>query len=67
MSLRYLSTKDAAKIIGVHPNTMRCYVEDGEIAYVDIGRHGRPRIRISEDELRAFMDKRAGRSPGTAA
>jgi excisionase family DNA binding protein len=71
--LRYLSTSEAAEIIGVSTTTMRSYVSRGEIPFTDVGHNGRPRIRILEDDLRQFMDgrrkvaeDRATRTPATA-
>jgi excisionase family DNA binding protein len=56
--LRYLSTSEAAEIIGVSTTTMRTYVSRGEVPFTDVGRNGRPRIRILEDDLRHFMEER---------
>ena len=58
MALRYLTTAQAAEIVGVKPTTMRTLINEGGIRWTDIGR-GRPRIRIKEDDLRAWMDARA--------
>jgi excisionase family DNA binding protein len=65
--LRYLSTSEAADIIGVSTTTMRSYVSGGEIPFTDVGRNGRPRIRISEDDLRRFMEARKTKTPAGAA
>jgi excisionase family DNA binding protein len=65
--LRYLSTSEAADIIGVSTTTMRSYVSGGEIPFTDVGRNGRARIRISEDDLRRFMEARKTKTPAGAA
>lgn len=59
MSLRYLSTAEAAKVVGISKTTMGLYIAepDGPPTY-DIGRNGRPRIRIREDELHEWMKSR---------
>lgn len=67
MSLTYLSTAAAAKAIGVSASTMKTYIDEGHVRYTDIGRNGRPRIRISEDDLRAFMEARARTTTASVA
>jgi predicted site-specific integrase-resolvase len=51
----------------VSTTTMRSYVSGGEIPFTDVGRNGRPRIRISEDDLRRFMEARKTKTPAGAA
>jgi excisionase family DNA binding protein len=58
MALRYLTTAEAAKAIGVSPNTIRTYIAAKALPAVNVARTGRKRIRISEDALKAFMDAR---------
>jgi excisionase family DNA binding protein len=68
MALRYLSTSEAAEIVGVSTTTMRTYVSEGRIPYTDIGRNGRPRIRIKEADLDTFMAQgRKTKTPAGAA
>jgi len=68
MALRYLSTAQAADIVGVSETTMRTYVSEGRIPYTDIGRNGRPRIRIKEDDVEKFMaEGRKAKTPATGA
>jgi excisionase family DNA binding protein len=67
MALRYLSTAQAAEIVGVSTTTMRTYVDEGRVPYTDIGRNGRPRIRISEDDLHKFMEANKNKTPAGAA
>lgn len=67
MTLRYLTTAQAAEIVGVGTTTMRALIEDGGIRWTDIGRNGRPRIRIAEDDLRDWMTTRATDRPARAA
>jgi excisionase family DNA binding protein len=67
MALRYLSTAQAAEIVGVSTTTMRTYVDEGRVPYTDIGRNGRPRIRISEDDLHKFMEVNKNKTPAGAA
>lgn len=67
MSLRYLSTAEAAKVVGVSENTMRDLFNDPDGPRThDIGRNGRPRLRVSEDDLRDWMDTRARQRPAAS-
>ena len=63
--LRYYSTKQAADVVGISETTMREVVNRGEIRWINIGVPERPRVRIAEADLRAWMDSRA--SSGSAA
>jgi predicted site-specific integrase-resolvase len=61
MALRYLSTTEAAEAIGVSPNTIRAYIDaddDPLPAFNISGDDEKPRWRINEDDLRAYMSKR---------
>ena len=57
--VRYLTTEDAAVIVGVKGNTLRRAIHRGEIRWINIGTPERPRVRISEADLHAWMDSRA--------
>ena len=59
--MRYLSTKDAAVELGVSENTIRRRIADGQIKYYDIGVPGRPRIRITDEDLHAYVTDPAAR------
>lgn len=59
MALRYLTTAEAADALGVSSNTVRAYIDAKVLPAFDIAIKGRKRLRISEDDLRAFMDQRA--------
>lgn len=60
--LRYLTTKQAAAIVGISETTMREVVNRGEIRWSDVGHGKRSRVRIAESDLRAWMDSRASSS-----
>lgn len=60
MNLRYLTTAEAASVVGVSANTMRTLITDPNgPRTTDIGRNGRPRLRIAEHDLREWMESRA--------
>jgi excisionase family DNA binding protein len=68
MALRYLSTTEAAEVIGVSPNTVRGYIESktDPLPAFDISSTDRKRWRIAEDDLRAYMSKRPKKAAGAA-
>jgi excisionase family DNA binding protein len=68
MALRYLSTTEAGKAIGVSANTIRAYtkLETGALPSVNVAIKGRKRIRIREDALREFVEQRADSGNGAA-
>jgi excisionase family DNA binding protein len=66
MALRYLSTAEAGKAIGISAQAVRRYIEAGHLPAVNIAASGRKRFRISEDALRDFMDKRPSHTDGAA-
>jgi excisionase family DNA binding protein len=53
--MRYLTTKEAAAALTVSENTIRRRINEGLIKYHDIGVPGRPRIRITEEDLHAYV------------
>lgn len=53
-----LKPEDAGKRLGVHADTVRRMVEAGEIEGIDVGTTKYPRLRISEDALKKFIDSR---------
>lgn len=53
--MRYLTTKEAAEALTVSENTIRRRINEGLIKYHDIGVPGRPRIRITEEDLHAYV------------
>lgn len=61
MGLRYLTSEQAAEVLGVDSNTIRRRVHEGKIRWSNIGTPERPRIRISEDDLHAYMESQASR------
>src|SRR5690348_5239078 len=61
MSLRYYSTEEVAELLGVNGNTIRRKIHAGEIRWSNIGTPERPRVRISEDDLKSWMDAQASR------
>jgi excisionase family DNA binding protein len=62
--VKYLSTAEAAKVIGISSSHMSRLLNDGLIRYSNIGTGSRAKLRILEDDVREFMDQRAGR-PGS--
>jgi transposase len=67
VSLRYLSTAEAAKVVGVSENTMRDWFNDPDGPQTeDVGRNGRPRLRVREDRLHDWMDRRARTRPAAS-
>ena len=60
--LRYLSVKEAAKALGVSVHTVYRAIDRRELRWSDIGTGARPRVRIAEADLRAWMDSRASSS-----
>lgn len=52
--MEYLTTADVAETLKVNVETVRRWIRDNEISYVDIGKG----YRISEDGLDQFIEKR---------
>lgn len=52
--MEYLTTADVAEILKVNVETVRRWIRDNEISYIDIGKG----YRISEDDLEQFIKKR---------
>jgi excisionase family DNA binding protein len=68
VSIRYLSTTSAAEALGVTRQTIARLIYAGEIKAANIApAHAQPRYRISEDELRRFMDSRQPDEPPVPA
>lgn len=59
VDLRYLSVSQAAKVLGVSVHTVYRAINGHELRWIDIGTGTRPRIRIAEQDLQAWMDSRA--------
>lgn len=54
------STAEAAELLSVSPMTVWRWVTAGYLPASNVGEPGkRPKIRISEDDLRRFIDDRA--------
>lgn len=59
MALKYLTTVEAAEVLGISANTLRTLIADpGGPPVTDIGRNGRPRLRFNESALREWMESR---------
>ena len=56
--MRYLSTAEAAAIVGVGRMTMYRWCKEGRIPSSDIGTALKPRYRIAETDLRGYMEAR---------
>src|SRR4030081_3224091 len=56
------SPKDAARVLGVSVKTLSCFVSDGEIGYINVGRGKvKRRIMFTEGDLADFIQRRAQR------
>ena len=53
-----LTVDDAAKIMKVHPRTIRAFINSGELAIVEIGKR---EYRIRRSELNRFIREREER------
>lgn len=59
MANNALQTVDeVAKLLAVHPETVRNWIKSGELAAIDLG--GRAGYRISQSALDDFLRKRQG-------
>jgi excisionase family DNA binding protein len=56
--VRYLSTAEAAGVVGVGRMTMLRWCKEGKIPCSDIGNDRKPRYRIAEADLHAYMESR---------
>jgi excisionase family DNA binding protein len=54
--MRYLSTAEGAEVIGITRLTMSRWCKDGRIPCSDIGTATKPRYRIAETDLHAYME-----------
>jgi len=52
---RLLTTAQVAGIVDVHPETVRRWVNSGELRAIRLGPGRQARIRISPEELAAFI------------
>jgi len=51
-----LTTPQAAERLNVHPETIRRLVKAGKLKAISLSNASRPRLRIDERELQAFID-----------
>ncbi len=58
--IRWLSTAEAAKRLGITPRTLYRFIDEGQLAAYRFGRV----IRLKEDEVDVFIDK-CRIAPGT--
>lgn len=56
--IRYLTTQQVAEELSVSSNTVRRWIETQDLKWHDVGVAGRPRIRISETDLKAWLEAR---------
>ncbi len=61
MTGRLFTARDVAEILGVHPETILCWVRDRKLPAIRLPSGA---IRIREDELDAWLDERATRGAG---
>lgn len=54
----YLSVKEMAEALGVHPETIRNHIRDGNIPAIRIGDSQKSHWRIHRDEIRNFLYQR---------
>lgn len=72
---RYLSTGEVAERLGVDPEKIRAWIERGELciddtAVVNLAERvngKRPRYKVREDALEAFLRRRSAQMTKTAA
>jgi excisionase family DNA binding protein len=57
-----LTTPQAAERLNVHPETIRRLVKAGKLKAVSLSDSSRPRLRIDERELQAFIDNQGAKS-----
>lgn len=53
--MAYLTTKQAATELSVSENTIRRRIAEGLLHWHDIGVPGRPRIRITSEDLESYV------------
>ncbi len=65
---KYVTCPTVAKRLAIHPSKVRNWIASGELVAVDISekRGGRPRWRISEADLEAFLLRRSAPAPAPA-
>ena len=51
-----ISVNDAAMLLGVHPNTMRRYIDESALRAWNVSPIGR-KLRVSESEVRAMVKR----------
>ena len=66
-ALPLYTVADAAKAVGVKPNYFYERIRDGRIATVDIGSELKPKLRIRNDTLQAFIQERTTPAVSDAA
>jgi excisionase family DNA binding protein len=66
-ALPLYTVADAAQAIGVKPNYFYERIRDGRIATVNIGSDLKPKLRIRNDTLQAFIQERTTPALGDAA
>jgi excisionase family DNA binding protein len=54
--MAYLTTKQAAAELSVSENTIRRRIAEGLLRWHDIGVPGRPRIRITSEDLAKYVE-----------
>ena len=60
-----LTTRQAAEKLQVHPETLRQWIREGQLKAIHFGKGQKPRIRIDEADLQAFIDE--SKTPTEAA
>ena len=59
-----LSLREVAQQLGISPTTLHRHVQDGNIAYVDIGHRGRRYYRFTQEAVDAFIRQQSRREIG---
>jgi excisionase family DNA binding protein len=73
MSTSLLTPQEAARRLNITEDQLSAFAQDGEIAYINVGRGKKwPRRRYEEDDIRDFLERRRRReaaclSTGTSA
>lgn len=64
----FMTPPEVAKLLRVRVDKVRSWIMQGALRAVDVSEHcgGRPRYRVSADDLRAFLERRSVK-PAVAA
>lgn len=66
MTARVFSIPETAERLAVSRNTVYRLISDGALRAVNVGRQGKPRTRVREDDLARFIDQHTEPRAGAA-